>query len=311
MNDGPLVSVVMPTWNRLPFVEEAARSVIAQTYRHWELIVIDDGSTDGTVECLNALKDPRIRVLSSPHVGRIGPLRNRGAAAGKGELIAFLDSDDLWMPYKLEVQIRAIRESGAGWCYSNFELMEADGRTIPLPAEKIQLVSGDIVRQMLTFSVSVKTPTVVVKRVVFESAGRFSEDARLVLGEDYELYMRFALRAHAVAVPEVLARIREHRGRTTALGQDPYQIKPLVYELFIASGPDASYVRLARRLLARSLADAGAHQLSAGKLNHAAVLFGRSARHGVDIRDWARALVRGIRDGLFRRSRSIRPKTRL
>jgi hypothetical protein len=291
----------MPTWNRLAFVEEAARSVMAQTHRHWELIVIDDGSTDGTADRLRALKEPRIRVLPGAHMGHIGRLRNRGIAAGTGEIIAFLDSDDVWMPHKLEVQLEALRESGAGWCYSSFEMMDAEGHPIPLPGEKIQLASGNIVRQMLTFSVSVKTPTVIVKREVLEAAGGFSEDARLILGEDYELYMRFARHAHAAAVPEALARVREHRGRTTAMPYDPYQIKPLIYELFITSGADASHARLARRLLARSLADAGAHKLSAGELRPAARLFGRSLRHGVDAIHWARALARGIRDGVFRR----------
>lgn len=301
VNADPLVSIVMPTWNRLPLVEEAVRSVIGQTYRHWELIVVDDDSTDGTAEHLIALGDSRIRVLSAPHVGHIGQLRNRGVAAGSGEVIAFLDSDDVWMPRKLEVQLKALRESDAGWCYSSFEMMEADGRTRPLPADKIHLVSGSIVREMLTLRVSMQTPTVVVKRDVFEAAGRFSEDPRLVLGEDYELYLRFALRARAVAVPEVLARIREHKGRTTAREHDPYQIKPLIYELFIASGPDAINKRLARHLLARSLADAAAHELSSGRLGRAAVLLARSARNGAGVMDWSRALGRGIRDGILRR----------
>src|SRR5262245_14928653 len=118
----------MPTWNRLPFVEEAARSVIAQTYPHWELIVIDDGSTDGTAERLAARDDARIRVLPAAQVAHSAQLRNRGVGAGSGELIAFLDSDDGWMPRKLEVQLNALRESDAGWCYSSFALMEVDGR---------------------------------------------------------------------------------------------------------------------------------------------------------------------------------------
>jgi glycosyltransferase involved in cell wall biosynthesis len=284
----------------MPFVEEAAKTVIAQTYRHWELIVVDDGSTDGTAERLNALNDTRIRVFSSPHAGHIGCLRNHGIALGTGELVAFIDSDDLWVPRKLEVQLTALRESDAGWCYSSFEMMDVDGCPKPLAADKIHLVSGSIVREMLTLRASIKTPTVVIKREVFEAAGRFSEDPRLVLGEDYELYMRCALRAPAVAIPEVLARIREHKGRTTATEHDPYQLKPLIYELFIASGPDAMNARLARQLLARSLADSAAHQLSTGRLGRAAALFARSARQGADVLHWSRALARGIRDGILR-----------
>ena len=157
---------------------------------------------------------------------------------------------------------------------------------------------------MLTLRASVKTPTVLVKRDVFEGSGRFSEDPRLVLGEDYELYLRFALRSPVIAVPEVLARIREHKGRTTAREHDPYQLKPLIYELFIASGPDAINARLARRLRASSLAEAAAHQLSAGKLGLAARMFARSAMQGADVRDWTRALARGIRDRMVRQRKS-------
>lgn len=303
MNERPLVTVVMPTWNRLPFVEEAARSVIVQTYRHWELIVIDDGSTDGTAERLNALKDSRIRVLSSPHTGHLGQLRNRGVAAGSGELIAFLDSDDVWLPQKLDVQLRALRESDAGWCYSRFELMDADGRAIPMPVEKFHLLSGHIVRELLTFTPTVRTSTVVIQRHVFDAAGRYSEDQRLLTGGDYELYLRLALRAHAIAVSDELARYREHPGRTSLRRIDPYELMAVIYECFLACSTDARHARLARRLWTRCLADGAAQLLSAGKLGPALLLFGRSARHGANLSDWARALARGIRDGVLGRRR--------
>src|SRR5262245_24174957 len=144
MTQAPLVTVVIPTWNRRDFVRETVKSVIAQTYPHWELIVVDDGSTDGTSEHLNALDEPRLRVLPAPHSGHLGQVRNRGAAAGSGELIAFLDSDDLWLPEKLALQVKALQASGAGWCYSRFDLMDVDGRAMPLDADYFRLLSGDI-----------------------------------------------------------------------------------------------------------------------------------------------------------------------
>ena len=302
MSEDPLVTVVMPTWNRLPFVEEAVRSVIAQTYRHWELIVVDDGSTDGTADRLQALGERRLKVISRPHAGHLGELRNRGAAAGSGELIAFLDSDDVWFPQKLEVQINALRESGAGWCYSRFEVMDADCRTIPIPVDKFCLLSGDIMRELLILKPTVRTSTFVVRRNVFDAAGGYSEDPRLPTGGDYELYLRLGPRARAVAVPDALARYREHSNRTSSLRRTgPHELTALIYEVFLACGPDASHARLARRLRARSLADAGAQFLSAGKLGRAALLFGRSAQHGAELKDWARALARGVRDGALRR----------
>jgi glycosyltransferase involved in cell wall biosynthesis len=303
MTQDPLVTVVIPTWNRRAFVREAARSVIAQTYPHWELIVVDDGSTDGTLEDLNALGETRLRVLPSLHSGHLGQVRNRGAVAGSGALIAFLDSDDVWLPDKLALQVKALDESGAGWCYSRFELMDADGRAIPLDADYFRLLSGDIFKDLLLFRPTVQLSTLLVSRRVFEASGRFSEDERLYrLGEDYELYMRLALHAQAVALGDALARIRKHPGSTSAArNPDSHELMARIYEVLLARGVDGSYSRLANRLWTRSLAYAGARQLSHGRLGRAAHLFGRSARHGAHGVDWTRALARGLWDGIFRR----------
>src|SRR5438105_38659 len=117
MDDNPLVTVVIPTWNREHLVPQAVASVVGQTYRNWELFVVDERSTDDTLGRLNRLALPNVHVLQCAHRGHIGRLRNFGAAAGRGELIAFLDSDDLWRPQKLEKQIRRLRDSRAGWSY--------------------------------------------------------------------------------------------------------------------------------------------------------------------------------------------------
>ena len=304
----PLVTVVIPTWNRLPLVEDAVRSVIAQSYAQWELIVIDDGSTDGTAERLGAIGDTRIKVLSAPRVGHLGTVRNRGAAAGAGALIAFLDSDDLWLPRKLELQVGAMGETGAGWSYARFELMDQAGTTTKLPREAFHLKSGDIVAEVFAFKLTMQTSTLVVRRELFDAAGRFSEDPRVYnLGEDYELYMRLALRAPAVAHDETLARIRRHAGNTSATrSKDSLELIARIYEVLLKSELDAKTARLATRLWTRSLADVGAQELTAGRLGRAAAYFGRSARHGADARDWARALARGIRDGGLRLA--TRPK---
>src|SRR5215813_4962542 len=98
----PTVSVIIPTYNRWPMVGEAIESVLAQSYRSWELIVVDDGSTDGSSERLT-LYGSNMRYVSRQRSG-VAAARNHGIATATGQYVAFLDSDDLWMPRKLEIQ---------------------------------------------------------------------------------------------------------------------------------------------------------------------------------------------------------------
>src|SRR5580765_5393661 len=103
MWSNPLVTVVIPTYNRLALVQQAIASVIAQTYRNWELIIVDDGSDDGTPEAIISINNPRIKLVTKSHVGNIALMRNAGVDEGSGEWLAFLDSDDIWLPQKLEI----------------------------------------------------------------------------------------------------------------------------------------------------------------------------------------------------------------
>jgi glycosyltransferase involved in cell wall biosynthesis len=298
VSENPLVTIVIPTWNRLALVEEAVKSVMAQTYTHWELIVVDDGSTDGTAEHLHALGEGRLRVLSLPHAGNLGYLRNCGVAAGSGELIAFLDSDDVWLPPKLETQVRALAESGAGWGYCGYDMMDASGQAVPRAVGQFRALSGRIIREVLTYQVTAPLTALIVRRTLFDAVGRFSEDPRLVAREDQELNLRLALHADAVAVPDMLARMRQHSGRTTAELSDPHERSARVYEVFLAGKPPAELAKLARRYWTRELINAGRHKLAAGRLVPAARLFGLSLVRGAELPRWGGALVRGLSDWL-------------
>ena len=106
-----LVTVVIPTYNRYSFIREAIESVIAQTYSNWELIIVDDGSTDDTATYIKSIPDKRIHLLELQHCGNIAMLRNIGAKSASGQWITFLDSDDMWVPEKLETQLLQSVES--------------------------------------------------------------------------------------------------------------------------------------------------------------------------------------------------------
>jgi hypothetical protein len=298
--DPPLVTVVIPTWNRLPLLRHAVASVAAQGYSAWELVVVDDGSADGTAAWVKSLGDARIRVVELAHVGHVGRLRNAGVRAGAGELVAFLDSDDAWLPGKLEAQVAAMRAAGARWCYGRYEVMDADGRPAPRQAGEFRALSGPIARDLLLDRADVFVGTLLVERTLFEEAGGFSEDPRVRRREDWELHVRLAMRADALALDQPLARVRDHGARTTAEMGEPYTLTLATYDGFLAADPPADLARLARRGRAVHLADAGAEQLARGAWARSAGMFARALLGGAPPVHWARAVVRGARARLRR-----------
>ena len=189
----PLVTVVIPTYNRVALVQQAISSVINQTYTNWELIIVDDGSDDGTSEAIMAMNDTRIKVLKREHFGNIALLRNIGVEEGSGEWLAFLDSDDIWIPWKLERQLFFLLQEGKRWGYGGFELMNKDMRTIPNKSGKYSPISGWIIKDVLTTNASVNIGTLMLERTLFEEVGGFNKDADLIYREDYELVLRLSL----------------------------------------------------------------------------------------------------------------------
>lgn len=124
-----LVSIIMPSYNTAEYIAEAVQSVIAQTYRKWELIVVDDGSADDTDAVIQPfLSDERIRYLKNEKNSGAAVSRNRALREAKGKWIAFLDSDDLWMPEKLEKQISFMKNNRYAFSYTNYEEIDANGQ---------------------------------------------------------------------------------------------------------------------------------------------------------------------------------------
>lgn len=129
MVDG-LVSVIMPSWNTAGFIAESINSVIAQTYKNWELIIVDDCSTDNTDEVVAAFDDPRIRYLKNEKNSGAALTRNRAMREARGEWIAFLDSDDLWTPRKLEYQVAFMKKNGLVFSYHEYEKIDEDSKPL-------------------------------------------------------------------------------------------------------------------------------------------------------------------------------------
>jgi teichuronic acid biosynthesis glycosyltransferase TuaG len=124
-----LVSVVMPAHNSEALLGESVRSVAAQTYGDWELVIVDDASTDGTLAAARAMaaEEPRIRIVALEQNAGAAEARNRGIEAASGQYLAFLDSDDLWLPNKLAIQVEFMRSTGAGFCFAEYRRMGVDG----------------------------------------------------------------------------------------------------------------------------------------------------------------------------------------
>ena len=123
-----LVSIIMPSYNTAPYIEETIKSVLKQTYTNWELIIVDDCSTDNTDEILSKISDPRIRLFKNEKNSGAAVSRNKALREAKGQWIAFLDSDDLWMPRKLEKQIAFMINNGYSFSYTNYEEIDVDGK---------------------------------------------------------------------------------------------------------------------------------------------------------------------------------------
>ena len=194
-NRVPLFSVIIPTFDRLPMLQEAVQSVRQQTEDRWELLVVDDGSTDGTDRWLRTQPDIRPLGHSAPR----GPsaARNLGAAHARGEYLAFLDSDDLFLPHKLELQAAALaHDPGAPLCHGN-ELWRRNGKELR-QKKKHEKRGGRIFSHCLPMC-RISPSASVIQRRCFEELGGFDED--IEIAEDYELWLRLTCRHRVSFVP--------------------------------------------------------------------------------------------------------------
>jgi glycosyltransferase involved in cell wall biosynthesis len=203
-----LVSIVLPAYNAASTVIQTLRSALAQTYPDLEVIVVDDGSTDGTAEVAAGISDTRVRVLSVDN-GGVSRARNIGIAQALGSYIAFLDADDIWRPEKLERQLAALdAHPDAGFCVTGGEWI---GRlNEPLAARQAPIVdSPDPTEALLLHSMVVGyISSGLVRRTVLDQVGQF--DPELSQTADWDLWLRLSLATTFAVIREPLMQYRIH-----------------------------------------------------------------------------------------------------
>ena len=188
MDSNPLVSIIIPFYNSEKYIKRSLESILGQTYKNLEIILIDDGSTDRTVEIVKSYKDPRIIYLFQKNQGQ-GPARNNGIKKSQGEYITFLDADDYYFPEKVEKQVRFLEnhpEYQAVYC--NALHFYSDNPTVFFK-KKGNFHSGDIFKDLLESSY-INLNTIMVSRQILDKAGLFNENR--YCPEDWELWLKIS-----------------------------------------------------------------------------------------------------------------------
>lgn len=205
-SDGPLVSVVIPAYNDEKYIEETIQSVLLQTYKNIEIIVVDDGSSDSTAELVRQLGS-NIKLLQVKNGGP-AKARNAGIKTSSGEYIAFLDADDVWFPEKIEYQLDMFKEN-TGLVYTGRLWIDSSGN--PLKDQPVQnnFPSGQIFDAMLSANYMV-TSSVILRRDVIDKIGMFDESDTFLNCQDYQYWLRICSEFEAEGSSKKLIKYRVH-----------------------------------------------------------------------------------------------------
>lgn len=205
----PAVSVIIPTYNHAQFLRAAIQSVVDQTFPDWEAVIVNNYSEDETVEIVESFNDLRIRLVNFRNHGVIAASRNHGISLATGKMIAFLDSDDVWYPEKLQRCMDALGEQADVVCHAEAWVREnAPPRVVKYgPQSRTRYLS------LLYDGNCLSTSAIVVRKSALDRVGGFSEDPQMVTAEDYELWLRLAKEGCSfVLIEEVLGEYRLHGG---------------------------------------------------------------------------------------------------
>lgn len=221
----PLVSILTPAYQQAGYIGRCVESALAQTYPRWELVVVDDGSTDGTAEAAEAYRDPRVRVLRLPHrgLGALAATYNAALAETSGPLVAILEGDDRWPADKLALQVPLFEDEAVALSWGAGELVDAADR--PLETVRRGPGEGDVrvlrapeaLRRLALGNLFTPTVTVMVRRRELDAVGGFSSlGSELFVDLPTWLRLAAATRGTFVYLDRVLGVWRQHAAQTTA-----------------------------------------------------------------------------------------------
>ena len=235
----PKVSIVCPTFNGATrgYLREAIESALDQTFKDYELIIVDDGSTDHTKEvCEPYLEDSRVHYMFQPNAGPASA-RNTGISASTGEFICFLDDDDIWKAEKLQRQIEYIDAqlsnfSNWGMVFTWVELIDAQGNIIGYRGHRQE---GTIYKYLLFEHIIDATSSVLVKRGVFDKIGLFDEAFKQC--EDWDMWLRIAKNYLIFPIQEYLVKHREHKHRLSCSSEEAFFHEIAVLKKALSAAP--------------------------------------------------------------------------
>ena len=204
----PTVSIVVPTFNHAQFLHQALASVVAQTFQNWEAIIVNNFSTDDTIKIVESIGETRFRLINFHNNGVIAASRNEGIRLSNGSVIAFLDSDDLWYPNKLEHCMPAFDAHADVVCHGEYWVSDGmQQRQILYGPQKNAQYS-----KLLYRGNCVSTSATLVRKDLLIEVGGFSVDLEYITAEDYDLWLKLAHRKSSFTfIPEVLGEFRQHQ----------------------------------------------------------------------------------------------------
>ena len=270
INDQPMVkvSIIVPSYNSAQYLPEALESALCQTYQDYEIIVIDDGSTDQTkdiVQGFAADHPEKIRYIYQENKG-LAVARNTAIKHARGKFLALLDSDDKWLPERLEYTVKAIESDDAvGLAYCDITYVDEAGTPLGSPERDSRYLSGNIFEYIFLRKVHIVSPSVIFRKSCCDQVGGFDENLARLGCEDRDLWLRISQQYKAVYVDKVLALYRVRKTSMSRKREKMMRARLYVIDKYCPAGGNGRNLR--RKALAKIYHDLGDEYLLERKFN--------------------------------------------